>query len=295
MSRPLEHRAGPIHRVLGALAPVARSARRYQILRTIASTTSERHNVVNLVAPTETLAAPVAASALALVLSPKVIVRVAARGIPQPGVCGSSSTLDDVRILGCPVPVRGEQALSVLTPIAPSVIGQVVRMLCAPLSGLLSPLLGVPRVVSTEVRLLALSTHRLHAVDSTRLGSEELGSRREHQPAFLARFRRATLGGIAPLPLSRAALRLILARVLRSTSVAARSAPGSDPARSIGAGIEELSRRWQLATALRTRLERGTIGAHRNLVSVATPRELTTRRGTFVPPFYHFPRMEAAA
>lgn len=56
--------------------------------------------------------------------------------------------------------------------------------------------------------------------------------------------------------------------------------------------VEVLRRRRKLAAALRTRLRWGTIGAHTDLVSVATPREPQTRRGTFVPSFYH---MEAAA
>jgi len=82
---------------------------------------------------------------------------------------------------------------------------------------------------------------------------------------------------------------MILVVPTRSRAVAG-PALRLETARPVLPNVEELGTRRLLNAALRTRLERGTIGAHPNLVSVATPSDVPASRGHSVRSlFYHVP------
>ena len=254
--RRLAETVAPLVRETRVLALIAVGAGDHEVFRTVGPTTGDGHDVVDVITASDLLPAPVAASVLAPVLSAHVGTRVAAAVTP---LASSPVALVRLALLG----VGGRPSRRIL-PAATLVSSVPVPMKPAhPLGILPRPFsnLGVP---AFAVRLVVQVAHFL----------DVLGV------AFSPRLCKSVSAFAIPIP--------------PGIGIGA-VADATRPVKAVStvlAGVEELGSTRLLNAALRTRLERGTIGEH-GLTSVAMPPEFTARGGAFVPPFYHL--IEAAA
>lgn len=257
---------------------VACGAGNHDVLWPVRAAASERHNVVDVIAPPDSTTAPVAAATLACTLSGDIGLRV------RP-FCSPPS--------GCIVPPARHASRAAAVP----------GVVLPPLARVLAPIVGRQIVVHAAASDLLRAVRcvvsarvfvgliRVIGEPAALVGGALLPVLRVIAAVVGAPLVAVTLSISSGVPLG--LLRVSDAVRIRLRLHAVLAARVEHKPVTALATIEMLAVCRKRNAALRAGLERGTIGAHRtSVVRCHAPGCVQHRRGTFVPPFYH---VEAAA